>query len=326
LKKFRKKITIVHIEPMKSIFSPILKTYSRLSDWGKILLFVLLLLIMVAFFRFIKFGGKEGFEASKEYTIKTGTDVYDDFYSDLYDHLVYNKIKDDYEIGEIVNQVKPTNESVILDVGSGTGHHVSELASKGFNVVGLDDSQAMVKKSKENYPNEKFMKGNALSSNIFQENTFTHILCLYFTLYYFKDKMKFFNNCMKWLMPGGTLIIHVVNREMFDPILPPGNPLLLVSAQKYAKERITKTKVVFNDMDYVSNFDYQPDQNMAFFREKFVNKETGVVRKNEHHLYMETEDAILTMAQNAGFIVQGKIDLIKCHYEYQYLYILVKPN
>ena len=80
------------------------------------------------------------------------------------------------------------------------------------------------------------------------------------------------------------------------------------------------------DRDYVSNFDYQPDQNMAFFREKFVNKETGVVRKNEHHLYMETEDAILTMAQNAGFIVQGKIDLIKCHYEYQYLYILVKPN
>ena len=41
---------------------------------------------------------------------------------------------------------------------------------------------------------------------------------------------------------------------------------------------------------------------------------------------MESEQDILTMAQNAGFIVEGKIDLLQCRYEYQYLYILVKPN
>jgi len=31
------------------------------------------------------------------------------------------------------------------------------------------------------------------------------------------------------------------------------------------------------------------------------------------------------MAKTAGFIMKGKIDLIKAGYEYQYLYILQKP-
>jgi hypothetical protein len=113
---------------------------------------------------------------------------------------------------------------------------------------------------------------------------------------------------------------------MFDPILPPGNPLLVVSPQRYAKERITSTEVIFNDMTYSSDFQLDQERNMAVFHEKFKHKDTSKVRKNEHILYMETEQDILTMAQQAGFIVAGKIDLIHCHYEYQYIYILEKPN
>ena len=40
---------------------------------------------------------------------------------------------------------------------------------------------------------------------------------------------------------------------------------------------------------------------------------------------MESEKDILTFAKNAGFIVKGKIDLIKAGYEYQYLYLFQKP-
>ena len=41
---------------------------------------------------------------------------------------------------------------------------------------------------------------------------------------------------------------------------------------------------------------------------------------------METEEAILDIAQGVGFILQGKVDLMKAAYDYQYLYILTKPN
>ena len=126
-------------------------------------------------------------------------------------------------------------------------------------------------------------------------------------------------------MPGGYLILHLVDREKFDPILPPGNPLYIVSPQKYAKERITHTKITFNNFVYTSNFNLEANKDVATFEEKFKFND-GKVRKQEHLLYMEDSQDILTKAADAGFIVQGKIDLVSCAYPNQYMYILVKPS
>jgi SAM-dependent methyltransferase len=292
---------------------------------GKVLVWVILLILIIMIFKTLKKNPKEGFEQTEKFLVQRGPEVYDDFYADIYDYLVFNIIKNQYEVGEIVNKTTPSSESIILDVGCGTGHHVAELASQNLNVIGIDSSQAMIKKAKENYPNNKFEVLDALNPNAFKPNSFTHILCLYFTIYYMKDKMHFFHNCMNWLMPGGYLVIHLVNRDEFDPILPPGNPLMLVSPQKYAKKRITHTKIRFNDFSYNADFQLDKPKNIAIFNEKFKN-DNGQVRKNEHVLYMESQKDILFMAQEAGFILQGQADLIKAQYEYQYLYILVKPN
>jgi hypothetical protein len=126
-------------------------------------------------------------------------------------------------------------------------------------------------------------------------------------------------------MPGGYLVVHLVDREHFDPILPSGNPLYVVSPQKYAKERITKTKVVFNDFVYSANFDLNKDTDVALFDEKFKFND-GNVRKQQQKMYMEDTSVIVASAQDCGFILQGKIDLVKCAYEHQYLYVFVKPS
>jgi len=140
-----------------------------------------------------------------------------------------------------------------------------------------------------------------------------------------KDKMRFFNNCMNWLMPGGFLIVHLVDRYKFDPILPPGNPLYIVSPQKYAKERITKTKITFNDFVYNADFKLGESNDVAVFDEKFKFN-NGRVRKQEQQLYMEDLPTIVNMAQDAGFLVHAKIDMVKCAYEYQYIYVFIKPS
>jgi SAM-dependent methyltransferase len=327
-----KKITTIHIEEMslKFITKPlqsISTIYKKSSTWGKVLFFVVLLLIAIAIFKTNgNKSGREGFEQTDKFMFKSGSDVYDDFYSDIYDSLVFSNLKDDYEVGQIINSTKPTQESIILDVGSGTGHHVSLLNKKGYKAVGLDNSHSMIEKAKENYPNYDFVQGDVLNATQFQPQSFTHILCLYFTIYYIKDKMQFFNNCMNWLMPGGHLVVHIVDRDMFDPILPPANPLMMLTPQRYAKKRITNSKVTFQDFKYSADFNLDNGKNSAKFVEKFENKNDGkVFRKQEHDMYMEPENDILTMAKNAGFIVQGKIDLIKVGYEYQYLYIFQKP-
>lgn len=304
----------------------ITNTYNKLSNWGKVLLFILLLLIVVSIMKTVK-TKKEGFQQMEHFLIKKDQAVFDGFYANIYDDLVFNNIKDEYEVGEIINELGPTERSVIVDIGSGTGHHVAKLSARGYKgVQGIDISPEMVKKAKENYPDQKYSVGDATSPSLFKPNSVTHILCFYFTIYYIEDKEQFFRNCIKWLIPGGYLVVHIVDRDMFDPILPPGNPLTIISPQRYAKERITHTKVTFDDMDYYSNFSLDAANNLAKFEEKFTNREDGKVRKNEHKMYMEPEADINAMAQNAGFILQGKIDLINCYYEYQYLYIFQKPE
>jgi SAM-dependent methyltransferase len=299
-----------------------------MSNWGKVLIFVVLFLIVYMLFK-NEIERKEGFSMdTKEFTFKDGkSQVYDDFYVNIYDQLLYNDVKNDYEIKEIVNNTKPDERSVILDIGSGTGHHVADLADKNFKVMGVDKSQDMVNKAKEMYPKLDFMQGDVMNAMSFQPQSFTHILCLYFTIYYMPDKLQFFRNCMNWLMGGGYLVIHLVDKYMFDTIIPPANPLLLLTPQRYAEDRITKSKVTFEDFQYISNFEVNENDNSAKFVESFKNKKSGkVFRKQEHDLYMEPYKEILAMAKDAGFIVQGKIDLLQSGYEYQYLFVLVKPN
>ena len=311
---------------MNNSINSIKNAYNKLPNIGKLLLLVSVFLIVIFILKGFHMPNLvEGYEQNDKFLFKKDGDIYDDFYADVYDYLVFNSVKNDYEVGTIINKTTPNSQSIILDVGSGTGHHVAKMSDSGLNVIGVDSSTSMVKKAKEKYPDLNFQVGDVMNGSQFKDNSFTHIMCMYFTIYYLKSKQQFFENCMEWLMPGGYLIIHLVDEHKFDPIIPPGNPLYIVSPQKYAKERITKTKVTFDKFIYTSNFDFNSDKSVATFNEKFKFND-GKIRKHEHTLYMEPIDSIISYAKDAGFIVQGKIDLVKCAYEYQYLYIFVKPS
>jgi SAM-dependent methyltransferase len=269
---------------------------------------------------------KEGFKdtSNKEFVINKNQDVFDDFYVSVYDDLMHNVGKNNFEIGEITEIEAITDKNTLLDVGSGTGHHVAAFSQKGIKATGVDISQAMVNKAKENYPEGDFKQGDVMNTMLFTPNSFSHITCLYFTIYYLEDKRRFFKNCIDWLMPGGFLILHLVDRENFDPIIPAAKPIYIVSPQKYADKRITNSVVKFDKFDYKCNFDLNGD--VATINETFKDKENESVRQNEHKLYMESQKTILSMAKEAGFILHSKVDMIKCQYDSQYLYILQKPN
>ena len=310
---------------IKNFINSLGSQYKKSSPWGKILILVVIFLLVVLVFKGLKREKREGFEQNDQFLVKSGPEIYDDFYAEIYDYLVFNNLKDDYEIGEIINKTEASSKSRILDVGCGTGHHVAGLGAKGLDVLGIDKSPSMISKAKENYPNYQFKIADALNSNEFEPETFTHILCMYFTIYYIKDKQLFFNNCFKWLMHGGYLLVHVVDRHNFDPILPPGNPLMYVSPQRYAEKRITSTKVKFTDFAYSADFQLDDQNNVAKFVEKFKNDGDGKVRKNEHILYMPDVQEITDEAQASGFIIEAQIDLLQCQYEYQYVYVFRKP-
>lgn len=306
------------------IIKSVINFYNKLSNIGKLLVLTAFLLIIIVLFKsFIPI--KENFITDNKILIKSNEAVYDDFYADIYDYLVYSNVKNDYEVGTIINSTSPNEASIIADIGCGTGHHVKSLSENNLKVIGIDKSPSMIEYAKSQFPEGNFQVGDALDNGLFKMNSLTHILCLYFTIYFIKDKKHFFDNAMDWLMPGGFLIIHLVDREHFDPILPPGNPLYIVSPQKYAKERITSTKVTFNDFVYNANFNLDKENDTASFEEKFKFND-GKVRKQEHVLYMNDLGDIVNMAQDAGFLLHAKIDLLRVAYEYQYLYVFMKPG
>ena len=78
--------------------------------------------------------------------------------------------------------------------------------------------------------------------------------------------------------------------------------------------------------DYKSNFEIYKNDTTAVFNEVFKNKKDGTIRKQQQIMYMPTQKKILNMAKNNGFILLSQIDMTKCKYDNQYLYILQKPN
>jgi hypothetical protein len=155
------------------------------------------------------------------------------------------------------------------------------------------------------------MNGSAFGAG----GKFTHISMLYFTIYYFNDKETVFRNLFFWTKPGGRLVVHVVNKHKFDPMLESAAPWLGFSLQKYSESRIKKSEVVFNKFKYVGEFDLEDPQ--AEFRETFRFKD-GKVRRQRHSFRMEDMIQIVEFATKAGWDYMGYADLGPISLEYMY--------
>lgn len=308
------------------------KAYSKLERTLKKTppsLFILLMLIttyvLYKIYRVIKpVSVKEGFiDQSEDVVVKKDFDSYDDFYVDVYDDLFYEDLVNEYEVGSIENITEPDSESKVLQIGSRTGKIANSFKKKDINIIGMDESKAMVDKAKKAYPSIEFKVGSPLKAFTFDAGSFTHILCLDNTFYYYKDQKQFIENVYNWLIPGGYFVLQLADKDMFDPQVPASKPYWLINPQSHSEKRITKSKVVFNNFDYTSNFEVFPND-FVQFREIFKD-DNGKMRENEHNMKMPSIKSVINMAKETGFIVYAEVDLLMCKREYQYLYIFQKP-
>ena len=265
----------------------------------------------------------EAFSQDKPFVLKRDQDTYDPFYAEVYDGINETEKRGQYELKTLIKATQPSNDnSVFLDIGSGTGYLVNELHEAGYQAYGIDQSQAMIDYSKENYPETETKCGNVMDPMSFDNSTFSHILCTYFTIYHMENKSQFFQNCHRWLRPNGYLFLHLVDKSQFDTIMPAGKPTFLRSPQKYAEKRITETTVEFEDLTYTSSYQFGETDRVTL-KETFTDHTTTNVRQNERTLYMESLSAILEMGNQAGFILHSKADMTPANGDkHQYLYIL----
>jgi hypothetical protein len=119
---------------------------------------------------------------------------------------------------------------------------------------------------------------------------------------------------------------------MFDPVAPAAKPFTIVSPQSVAPVRITTSDVIFNNFNYKSKFEIEENSETATGTNdtakiiETMKDKRGKVRKNIRSMKMTGQKIIIGEAKDAGFMMLSQYDLIKSQREYQYIYILYKPN
>lgn len=273
----------------------------------------------------------EGFNQSKPYVYKKDENLYDDFMAEIFDELYETKSRTDWELAQIIRLTSPdTNNSVFLDIGSGTGHCVNILKNNGYNAYGVDKSPDMIKYAENKYPTIDIINANVDDSMTFERASFTHILCTKMTIYQFKNKKLFFNNCYRWMIPNGYLILHLVDRKRFNLIKPKhADELKWTPLVPPKKKRCTSIVSEYEDFKYKANYTFPvnlEETNIVRFNESFTDKVTNYVRDNEQTLFMENITDIINMAKQVGFIFHAKVDMGDIGDDNQYLYILERPH
>ncbi len=283
----------------------------------------------------------EGFEDKQEtedlsvYTWITEPNlIYDDFYAGVYDQLTNQADRSKAKATLLATRwgqdksSGPISSWSILDAGCGTGYGAVTFAKLGAGkIVGLDSSPAMLrfaqtkvepaaKLNKEQTAAIRWREGSLENPSACAAGEFSHIYMFYFTFYYLKNPEEWFRFANLWTKPGGKLVIEVVNKYKFDPILESASPFMAFSLQKYSKERIKKSKVTFDKFEYEARFELTDPK--AEFYETFRFKDNAV-RRQKHIFQMPKLEEVVKMAKGAGWKYVGYQDLNAIGFEYAYL-------
>jgi ubiquinone/menaquinone biosynthesis C-methylase UbiE len=241
-----------------------------------VLIFLLLLYFFVSYFR------KEGFENDKDTEYKTfiNNNIYNTFYTKNYDDMIHTA---PYE-SDVIKKLSPyfDNNTNLLVTGTKTGH-IIELLNGSMEITGMDNSEAMIQMSKYKYPHNNYVYGDYENKKVFQQNTFTHILCPLFTIYTV-DLDAYLETCNYWLIHKGYMFI-VYFKEGFD---------IMNITNHYPS-------------DYFKlNYKYNIELNKNIITEKITNNKFDV-RTNK--LYLNDISNLEGSAMKNGFRVINTIDV-----------------
>jgi SAM-dependent methyltransferase len=126
----------------------------------------------------------------------------------------------------------------LLDLGSGTGEHSRYLASKGFEVVGIDSSPAMLAKATDTPlpPNLVFLEGDISEVERLTTGQFDGAICLGNTLPHLRDRdtlARLISGLRARLRPGASIVLQVLN---YDKVIDGGQRFLPLNFRRDESE------------------------------------------------------------------------------------------
>lgn len=202
----------------------------------------------------------------------------------------------------------------ILDVGCGIGRHSIELASRGYDVKGIDYSDNHIECAKQ-VSSESGLFGEKCSFECVDIRDFKSskhydsAICLFDVIGSFpdeKDNLKIIKAISKALKRGGTLIASVMNMELTEKMILPENKKSLVNnpdvlLHLQPSNTMQKSGNVFQP-EYLA---LDTDTGLVYRKEQFINDGAlpaeHVIRDKRY-----TRKEICTLLEDEGF------KIIKC--------------
>lgn len=148
--------------------------------------------------------------------------------ADLYD----SKHDFVFKYGEdLVKLLNPQKGERILDLGCGTGYLTNVIAGSGAEVIGIDNSEAMIAKARQAYPENDFKVVNAEDFKF--ENPFDSI---------------FSNAVLHWI----TGYKNVIN-AMYENLKPSGKIVIEFGGKNNVKRIVDALKETLKEFGYTEN-------------------------------------------------------------------------
>jgi len=156
---------------------------------------------------------------------------YDLFYSDK------DYVKECDFLEEIFSKYSSSRPNSILDVGCGTGGHAIILASRGFNVTGIDSSEYMIDLAREKAKNIDFRVMDI--RNLHLEKKYNACICMFAVINYlldYKDIENSLKNLKEHLYKNSLLIFDF----WYGPAVLNIKPSQRIKKIKYNGKRIIR--------------------------------------------------------------------------------------
>ena len=155
----------------------------------------------------------ENFENEEGITYDSPEEMFDETYASIYNALWHSNEKLKFEevsFQDIALADMPVSSVKVLDMCCGTAPHACWFQELGVEYLGVDISDAMIKKAKKDCAKAKFQKGDVTQVSLFPQKSMTHCLLMNFSIYQFENPKILSDNVAQWLENG--------NLHLLDPL------------------------------------------------------------------------------------------------------------
>ncbi|SEC41944.1 Ubiquinone/menaquinone biosynthesis C-methylase UbiE [Tenacibaculum sp. MAR_2009_124] len=125
----------------------------------------------------------------------------------------YNETRkaDKYLTERLIHHLKPVNYELYLDIGCGTGNYTSEMEIKGMNLIGIDPSEEMLTKAKNQNSNVDWRIGSVEKTRL-SENSIDGIVAT-LTIHHWSNLINGFKELNRVLKSQGRIVIFTSTPE-----------------------------------------------------------------------------------------------------------------